>query len=546
MDENLQIDNAEMQDRIPTLEEACSYIDAEIIKHIKQQAKIDKEDIAYHLAVIKAEDVMKYETKLTQVVSFLKCTSIELDALVETNFKKSQYTVKELASIGITVDKNAEKTKVNANILIPYLIKQRMLQIVRGNDGKLYHYTGGYWKEIQKIEISKLIRNELQKLAPNSWKSRIGEECLKVLQLEVRCEQELEEATNLLNTSNVLINLVSMKPFKHNDNFFSTNQLPVRYAPKAKCPKFIAFLQSIFTGDEQYITLIQEIFGYCLWDGAEAEKIFLWYGTGANGKSVLAHVLQEMLGKDNYSTLTLEDIASRFGADDIINKKVNIATENELNLKHTSVNVQFLKKVSSGEEIYVERKFENKMSHVSTTKMIFLLNNFPEIKDKSDAFYRRLIIIPFNERFTMNPKNKTDKVANVHLKKELVEELEGILTFAIEGLKRLKANNFQFTIPKESQAMLEEYRIDNNPIAEFLDEIDIFASDNERVDQKLLFNEYLAWAEESNLKKTEVIRTVLKQIRHELPKRNIAFEQKPSNGKTYLIGVNYSRSFIKK
>lgn len=542
----LQEENINIQDeQIPSFEEACSYIHEEIVRHLQEKCEICVDDIAYQLAVIKYEDVMQYEVKAKQVVNFLKCSLSELDEKVQECFMPRKYTMQELASIGIDIDSYTQKVKVNANILIPYLIKNRMLQIVRDYKGVFYHYTGGYWKEIPKLEVERLLREELHKIRPNIWTSRIGKECLKVLELEVKTPQELINPYNLLNTRNALIDLEKMKFYPHNDKYFTTNQLAAGYYKETECPKFKAFLKSIFPNNEKYIDLIQEILGYCLWDGTEAEKIFLWYGTGANGKSVLADVLQNLLGKDNYSTLSLEDISARFGMDAIVNKKANIATENELNLKGSSVNVQFLKKVSSGEDIYVERKFENKISHISTTKMIFLLNNLPDIKDKSEAFYRRLIIVPFMERFSINPKSKYEKPANVHLKKELAEEVDGILIFAINGLRRLKKNNFQFTIPEESQAFLEEYRIDNNAIAEFIDEIGIYEAVEERVNQKTLFNQYLAWAEQSNLKKTEAVRRVMKQIREELTKRGISYERKESNGNTYLVGINYSKNFIK-
>ncbi len=303
-------------------------------------------------------------------------------------------------------------------------------------------------------------------------------------------------------------------------------------------------MKSIFPNNEKYVDLIQEIIGYCLWDGTEAEKIFIFYGVGANGKSVLCYIIQKLIGESNCSTLSLSDMSQRFGKEHIVGKKVNIATENDLILTKSSVNTQFLKNVSSGEDIYVEQKGKDMIQHVATTKMLFALNNMPQVSDTSDAFSRRLVIVHFEQKFSLNPKNDMEKQANVNLKHELVEELDGILNFALEGLGRLKDNNFQFTIPEESEAYLEEYQVDNNHIAEFLNDIDVVSSRDDRICQDDIFEEYLKWAEKANYKRTLAKRSAFKKMKIELQRRGIRINTKPSNGKTYWQDVTYNITYV--
>lgn len=529
LDEVIEITEEERK-----FKDACEFIKQSIIDTV-QGKPLQNIEVCYEmLADIREFDEMEYKKRVKQIAGILEQSADEIDKLVKRKFfHPLQYSDEALQDIGIFVGDDFSKVKVNANMFIPYLINKRILLIVRNEYGNFYNYIGGNWQEVRELEIQKLIRDEMERIQPYIWTSKIGNECVKVLKLIVPSTMQMKSSINRLNTKNALIDLCTMKVSKHMSAYFTTTQLPVIYNKNKECPRFIEFLKSIFPNNEKYVDLIQEIMGYCLWDGTEAEKIFIFYGVGANGKSVLCYIIQKLIGESNCSTLSLNDMSQRFGKEHIVGKKVNIATENDLILTKSSVNTQFLKSVSSGEEIYVEQKGKDMIQHIATTKMLFSLNNMPKVEDTSDAFYRRLVILPFEQKFSLNPKNDMEKQANVHLKHELLEELEGILNFALEGLVKLKENNFQFTIPEESENFLEEYKIDNNHIAEFLDEIDIANVSGARINQDIIFESYLRWAEKANYRKTFSKRRAFKEMKKELQRRGIQVNTKPSNNKTY-------------
>jgi putative DNA primase/helicase len=87
----------------------------------------------------------------------------------------------------------------------------------------------------------------------------------------------------------------------------------------------------------------------------------------------------------------------------------------------------------------------------------------PRVDDKTDAFFRRLIIIRLNKCFSEVEQNK-------NLKFELIQELDGILCWSLEGLRRLKERG-HFDLPKSVQNEIEEYKKDNNNVLLFVEDM---------------------------------------------------------------------------
>lgn len=66
------------------------------------------------------------------------------------------------------------------------------------------------------------------------------------------------------------------------------------------------------------------------------------------------------------------------------------------------------------------------------------------MKDKTGAVLRRLVIIPFNARFSKTlPNGESDPDYNPFIKYELVEQssLEYLIRLGVEGLKRILEND---------------------------------------------------------------------------------------------------------
>jgi putative DNA primase/helicase len=98
-------------------------------------------------------------------------------------------------------------------------------------------------------------------------------------------------------------------------------------------------------------------------------------------------------------------------------------------------------------------------------KLVFSTNRIPSLsrdaQEDQGAFYSRWIIVPYDKSFL----GKED--SNLRTKLTTPEELSGVLNWSLEGLKRLRDNNWQFTSNVDSASL---YRRASDPLVAFLED----------------------------------------------------------------------------
>lgn len=92
-------------------------------------------------------------------------------------------------------------------------------------------------------------------------------------------------------------------------------------------------------------------------------------------------------------------------------------------------------------------------------KLIFSVNELPKINDTTPGLYRRFIIVPFDRTFIANP--------DLDLEAKLTNEIDGILNWAIEGLKSLREMG-RFTETDKNTVAMNSFKLENSPLLEFL------------------------------------------------------------------------------
>jgi putative DNA primase/helicase len=312
------------------------------------------------------------------------------------------------------------------------------------------------------------------------------------------------------------------------------------------------FLDTIFAdrGEKtraRLVNFIQEMMGYCLSNSVKAHKFFFLVGDGSNGKSVLCDVLTELAGGvANVSNVALRNFSKQFALSQIMDKTLNISTENEI---EGSLDTQTLKAIVSGEAMQMEEKFKMPVSHRPTAKLIFAVNTLPKTGDLSFGFGRRVICIPFNMRFVEGkPKNENEREADPYLIDRLKGELDGIFKFAVDGLKRLKERDYKFVMPKVVRKATEEYEEMNDLYLAFVRECIISApeADKELTQQDLL-ETFKEWCAQEGLAQERNVKTkpFMKKFRTAMGKAPIPFLEDTHNNKEYpLSEIRFSKRGI--
>lgn len=246
-------------------------------------------------------------------------------------------------------------------------------------------------------------------------------------------------------------------------NIFNTYLLPYEYNPQIPCDMFLHFMSEVLSPQE--VSLVQEWFGYCLIPVNLANKLMIFYGLGANGKSVILLILKLLLGEENVSYMPLQSFLpeSRFGLAATEGKLANIAEEIDEDINAAS---GLLKMFTGGDAVPVERKYKEGFLIKPTARLTFGTNSLPRFKDDSDGLIRRMIILPFKRQFLDERKqNKNFIDRDFWLESG---ELSGIFNWALEGLNRLVSNNWKFTEPQSVMEVMESYKNTINPTIQFL------------------------------------------------------------------------------
>ena len=278
---------------------------------------------------------------------------------------------------------------------------------------------------------------------------------------------------------------------EHTPDYYSTVQLAVNYDRNADCPLFKKYLGESMGGDEGQVKLIQEMLGYFLIPVNSAQKCFVIVGAAAAGKSVLLRVLNDvLLGRRNVSNVSWQALNERFKPAELFGKLANIFAD--LPTKNIDDNGIF--KALVGEDyLTVEKKNKNPFSFQSSARLLFSCNSIPmNYGDKSEGFYRRLIIIRFNR--TVPPEKRDPE-----LLEKFRMEADGIFQFALEGLRRLMNNRFRFSETEVNAAELQRYREESDSVLSFARER-CELGEGYAAGSTELFNAYKGYCEECGLK----------------------------------------------
>lgn len=355
--------------------------------------------------------------------------------------------------------------------------------------GCCYRYHNGVWQVYPEDGIRKVARVELGDHAKPKW---IWDAVQTLKDQAYRPWEGFDFDPMWLNLQNGMLHVETMELVPHAPEFYSRVQLPVMYRDDATCPRWIEAVMEIFEDDPEKGQVLQEFFGYCLYPKILFPAALFQIGQGRNGKGVVERVLCSMLGQANVSHISLARMEDRFGPAELRNRLLNSTGETETK----PLDVTTFKAAVAGDEIQAEVKYEPDIKFRPIAKHMVSMNAFPGLKEKTDAFFRRIIVLEYNQQFEGNKEDK-------RLADKLIEELDGIFKWALDGLKRVLENE-EICTPATVARAKKRFKAKNNPVLMFVEEmcvLDVEAKQGGiRVLPPKLFNEYQEWMEEAKLK----------------------------------------------
>lgn len=323
--------------------------------------------------------------------------------------------------------------------------------------GKFYQYKNGVYSDIsaegamrmvQEHLIDQYVKSSHVKDAFELWKNKI---------YKVPEELNEESKNHIINFKNGLFDIKDREFMKHNPEHLTTVQLNCNYNPEATCDDFMKFMRDVLP--EDCIKLAQELIGYLLVPFTSAQKAFVLHGPARTGKSTFLRVIESIIGRKNISNVPWQELDSRFKTALLYGKMVNIFAD----LPNKAIKDAGVFKGLTGEDMLVaEHKFGEPFSFKNKARLIFSCNELPKnYADKTDAFYRRLIILPFNKQVAGNE-------IDTRLSEKLANEKDGIVQWALQGLYRLMENDYRFTENDKTKNIIDNYKTESDSVLWFI------------------------------------------------------------------------------
>ncbi|MCB9990697.1 MAG: hypothetical protein H6867_04885 [Rhodospirillales bacterium] len=247
----------------------------------------------------------------------------------------------------------------------------------------------------------------------------------------------------------------------------------VKYDPSATAETFQTFIHDIMPDDEIRLFL-QRFFGYCLTGDISEQVIVMFWGQGSNGKSTLVDLVDWILG--DYAMITpfqsLLHSHKKSGGDatpDLARlpaARFVSAAEPDINARLSEA---MIKQMTGEEKMSVRHLQKDFFDFLPQFKLCLSFNNKPKIKGTDEGIWRRLLLVPFDQRFVdeeLVSQRPGAKAKIKGLNKKLREEAPGIFNWMLDGYRMWAESGL--AVPEKIRALTEEYRHEQNPVLPFV------------------------------------------------------------------------------
>ena len=403
---------------------------------------------------LERDDIYRWETVRKAVVKAEAShqTKIDEEAKKEAAKKAAPIELTDVADIDYDKDGKIEKVRFSPTFAARAVLEKMPLAMAEDSED-IYRFNGQIYRPdgVRKIDMA---------LCDAATDHITGENLRETLR---RVKNELLESPvvfdpdpYLLGVKNGVANLLNGEVRDYRPEDLIQDQIPVSFDPAARCPVFLAFLESITPNVSDRITLID-------WFVATAIKEPLAYvlfllGLGRNGKGIYEKLIKKFFGQAAFRDMPLAEVGkNNFAASGFYRKRGWIASET--GKKKAAIGTDFIKLTSGNGVIDGDRKNKSRIQFEPYFQTIVDTNTMPKIEDSSIGWTERFVKADLPYVFVANP-NKTNPLEKqrdpaLFDKLSTEGELSGILNLV---LFRSKAIGKSRTIHKRAGAeMFAEY-----------------------------------------------------------------------------------------
>lgn len=329
-----------------------------------------------------------------------------------------------------------------------------------------------------------------------------------------------------INFKNGFYDPVKGRLLGHDPKYKAVNQIPHNYNPADK-PDGAAVEEwlSFIVPDDADREMLLEFAGYSMTRDVRQQRFMILNGEGGTGKSTVIRMIENVIGSENLSSISLNEMTQRFSSYGLLGKLLNSCADLELTaLEDTST----IKKALGEDTLRGEAKGKDAFPFKSYAKLIFSCNELPIVKaEKTNGFYRRLLILTMNRVPAEVKPNLFDKLRS---------ETDYFIRLCVDALARMYARGLILE-SANSAAAVERLRMDSDTVAAFLAE-ETCKMQGARVERGHLFQMYSAYcygAERQALTRNNFFKSI----------RCKGFSEVKTMGVRYFEGISLEKTALK-
>lgn len=293
---------------------------------------------------------------------------------------------------------------------------------------------------------------------------------------------------DLLPTRSGLLHLPSGDLLPATPELFTRNALDFAHDPAAPAPvRWLAFLSEVWPGDDEAdcIAALQEFMGYLLTPNTSLQKALLIPGPKRSGKGTIGRIMGKLVGEANTVAPSLNSLGrSDFGLEPLLAKQLAIVSDMRLSSRTDEAAVaENLLRITGEDRVSVNRKHRSAMEVTLRARFVVMTNEVPKFADRSGALVSRFIVLPMRQSFFGREDSG--------LTPALIGELPGILNWAMEGWRRVRARG-RITQPEAGRDVAMQMTDLASPIPAFVREW-CEVGGGHRVAKDHLFTAFRAW-----------------------------------------------------
>ena len=250
-----------------------------------------------------------------------------------------------------------------------------------------------------------------------------------------------------------------------NPNLFSLVSLPYAFDENAESKLWQDTSADICSHLQDKQELLAQWIGYNVVPDMSMEALMLFQGRPRSGKGTVLDVMAEILGSEQVCSTSFGSLCSQFGYQPLIGKlAVFLGDAKVPDYGDATVALEKVLQITGGDPVGIDRKFMSAIARTYLTcRFTIAVNNLPALPDQARALETRLQILSFDESYL----GREDRTLKTRLRQEAREGK--LINYALRGLANLRKAG-QFTIPKTSLEVLENFRRLVSPITAFVSE----------------------------------------------------------------------------